>query len=301
MSEVCITNIQRYSVHDGPGIRTTIFFKGCPLQCVWCANPECMDPEPMVFYKQSLCSGDGLCIRGCPRGAISADPSAGIRIDREKCVRCGTCVDLCLTGALSVIGRRMKAEEILSVAKKDWLFYRNSGGGVTLSGGEPLAWPEGARRILKGLKQNAIHTAMETTGNVDRATLEGCLPWLDLILFDLKQTDTKKHRRLTGAGNERILDNLRWLGTTEKKIWVRMPIVPGVNDDPLDPAEVAAIVNELKGLERVELLPYHPWGRGKYQSIGILCPLPAQREPDPAYMAQLRDRLGSRIRVPVMV
>jgi pyruvate formate lyase activating enzyme len=260
-----------------------------------------MESGKMIFYKQNHCNGDGLCVKACPNQAISEHETFGKLIDRKKCTQCGICVDACLSGALTINGEQMTTERIIEIVKKDWLFYRNSGGGVTLSGGEPLAQADGAREILKGLKQNAIHTAIETTGCVDRAALEDCLPWLDLIIFDIKQTDTSRHKTLTGAGNEQILDNLRWAGRAHKKIWVRMPIVPGVNDDPVDFMQVADMVNEMRGLERVELLPYHPYGNGKYQSIGLSCPLPDQKEPDKQYMEQLRNTFRKYIKdAPVM-
>jgi pyruvate formate lyase activating enzyme len=259
-----------------------------------------MHPKPEIYHRSSLCTNDGACIAACPNGAIRRHDAFGIYIDRAKCEECGACIDACIPGALSTMGRSWDVDEIVAKVKRDAPFYRNSGGGVTLSGGEVFAQPDAALELLQKLSRSRIHTAVETGGCVDWDCIEACLPFLDLVLYDVKHMDSGKHKDLTGIGNERILENLAWLGETGKKVWIRAPIVPGCNDDAESVLKVAEIANRVKGLEKIELLPYHPYGSGKYAGVGKAYALSGLEAPDKATMESLRDRLQKVVQVPVI-
>lgn len=263
----CVFNIQRYAIHDGPGIRTTVFLKGCPLVCLWCDNPESQMLQPQIFFWQDRCIRCGTCIAVCPRDAITADDHGNKMIDVSLCDMCGVCVDECYPGALEQVGSFKSVKEVIQVVLEDRLFYENTGGGMTLSGGEPLAQPEFCLALLKTAREYGIHTAIETTGQAAWVDLEKLLPYLDLVLYDVKEVDDERHQRFIGGSNRLILDNLKRLAGTDKQVIIRRPIVPGYNDDPESIHALGQFVQQLGTVRQVDLLPYHRMGQNKYAHL----------------------------------
>ena len=264
-----ITHIQRYSIHDGPGIRTVVFFKGCPLACLWCCNPETQSFQPELEFIQKLCQHCGQCVKICPENAVNADlfcPESE-KINRQKCTLCGECVVVCPSDALKIIGQKMDAEAALAVIKKDAAYYRRSGGGVTLSGGEPLSQPEFAQQLLEKCHDLNIHTALETCGQAPRKIFEQILPFTNLFLFDIKHLEPKLHKQLTGVSNELILSNLRWLHEKSANITLRFPLIPEKNMDAANLQSLARLINEL-GIKELNLMPFHQMGKDKYSHLG---------------------------------
>lgn len=261
-----VFDIQRYSLHDGKGIRTIVFLKGCPLSCEWCANPESQNLCPELFYLRSRCIMCGLCARVCPEGALKKT-EAQISIDLEKCTRCFVCAQECPAMALMQKGREMTAEQAAAEAVRDRVFFEKSGGGVTLSGGEPLYQFGFALALLKCLKAKHIHTVIETTGNVPWKSLEEALPYIDTLYYDVKHVDTQAHHRFVGAGTELILENLQKLAQTDTEVIVRIPVIPGFNDDDLSIAMIAEKLKRTR-VNGVDLLKFHQYGAGKYASLG---------------------------------
>ena len=263
-----VTDIQRFSVHDGPGIRTTVFLKGCGLRCAWCHNPETLRPGPELQVLPDRCIGCDACRQACPRGAHAVEGGAR-RFLRDRCRACGSCARTCYAGALVLVGREMESGEVLAEVLEDAPFYRRSGGGMTLSGGEPLGQAGFSRELLEGAKAEGLHTAVETSlaASWDRVAL--LLPLADLFLVDLKLMDPARHREWTGAANDRILENARRLSREGRPLVIRTPVVPGVNDAPGAIGAVADFVRDLSSAEAYELVPYHPLGTGKYRSLGI--------------------------------
>lgn len=260
-----VFNIQRFSVHDGPGIRTTVFLKGCPLKCFWCQNPESQKRRPEIFLNPENCTGCAHCVSVCPTGASTLKDGHSA-IKRQQCEGCGSCVENCQNDARTLIGKYMAVSEVVHEVIKDKKFYDNSEGGVTLSGGEPLYQPEFAGAILKRCKEAGLHTAIETCGYAPWPVVKKLLDYTDLVLYDIKCIDSKKHRDATGQSNELILENARKLVRCIT-MRVRVPLVPGFNDSP---HEVRAIVNfvkkELRSVE-IDLLPYNRLGECKYRRL----------------------------------
>ncbi|GHU34135.1 glycyl-radical enzyme activating protein [Clostridia bacterium] len=262
-----IFDIQRFSIHDGPGIRTTVFMKGCPLRCLWCHNPESWERRTELAYYADKCVSCGRCADICPHGCHIIE-SGTHTLSRENCTVCGKCAEVCFNSALKLIGREISASEVLGEVRKDAKFYEKSGGGVTLSGGEPLSQPDFAVNILTACKHEGIHTAVETSGYADRDVFARCIEFTDLFLFDIKAADSVKHKRFTGADNVRILDNLYWLDANGTQIILRCPIIPGLNDDSAHFREIANIANSLKNVRQIDVEPYHPLGLSKAEAIG---------------------------------
>jgi len=275
-----VFDIQRFSVHDGPGIRTTVFLKGCSLHCFWCHNPEGLRMTPEVQFLPNRCLGCGACVAACEHDGQHLDD--GVRsFERERCVACGACVEACVAEALTLAGKQMTAEAVVAEVMRDRVFYETSGGGVTLSGGEPALQPDFSAAILAQCKAEGLHTAIETCGHIPWSGLEALLPVTDLVMMDLKHVDSAKHRAATGAGNERILANARQLALTRKPLIFRTPVVPGVNDTPAEIEAIAAFVRELVSLRAIssngngpaeiswELLPFHRLAADKYRSLGL--------------------------------
>lgn len=254
-----VFDIQRYSLGDGPGIRTTVFFKGCPLRCAWCQNPESLRRAPELAFRSERCVDCRACADVCPNDAIR---TGGVpRLDRSRCDGCGACVEACPTQAVTTIGRRYTVAELVETVAEDRAFYESSGGGVTLSGGEPTSQFTFVRAFLAACRAEGLHTAIETSGHVDRARLAELLPLLDVIQFDLKLADTTEHGRLTGVGNRKILENARWLAAVGAPVAFRIPLVPGVTDTETNLRETAAFLTGI-GVHRVEICPYHTgWER----------------------------------------
>lgn len=260
-----IFNIQKFSIHDGPGIRTTVFLKGCPLQCKWCSNPESISPSPEIMVYDARCIHCGKCEEACPEGAIVAIEGSE-RIDLAKCTHCMECVKVCHSKALERTGTDMTVREVIEEVEKDSLFYQNSGGGVTLSGGEPLFQWRFTRGILQECKEMGFHTALDTTGYASWEVLEDVLRYVDLVLYDIKHMDDQCHMEGTGVSNTRILENIRRTASVVRT-WLRFPVIQGFNDSPENVDGVASLALEL-GLEKVSLLPYHEWGTAKYDKLG---------------------------------
>lgn len=269
MEEPVIFNIQKYSIHDGDGIRTTVFFKGCPLRCAWCHNPESQDFRPELFFDPAKCTGCGECVSACPRGANRIAGGRAV-FDRELCARCGACAQVCLGQARELSGRRWPLSELVAELEKDRPFYEESGGGVTLSGGEAMAQPmEYVEALMRALFERGIGVFVDTCGDVPYERFERILPYADTFLYDVKAVSEEKHRRYVGSGNRRILENLRRLSADGARIYLRLPLVDGVNMEREDLEAVAGFLRE-NGVrvERISLLPYHDIGRAKYGRLG---------------------------------
>lgn len=264
-----IFDIQRFSVHDGPGIRTLVFFKGCPLACLWCSNPESQRFGAEVLFDAERCVACGGCAEVCPHRAIRRGGDR-IQYERETCVACGRCVDVCYAEARTLAGRQVTVDEAVAEVCKDAPFFARSGGGVTLGGGEPLAQAKFALGILKECRAQDIHTAIETCGHVPWPAIEAILPWTGLFLFDLKHLDVLKHRSHTGGDVNLILSNLQQLAASGARVTVRVPVVPDFNDTPEDIRSIADRVVSL-GIRELHLLPYHRLGQNKYRLLGRPC------------------------------
>lgn len=263
-----VFDIKGFAVHDGPGIRTTVFLKGCPLRCDWCHNPESQSGKPVLAQFARNCIGCGKCLTRCPNGALSRGETQ-IVIDRSKCVGCGACAQTCYAEALVLRGKTMTVEEVMAEVRKDKPFYDNSGGGMTISGGEPLAQPEFTLALLKAAKAEGLHTCLDTSGYASWATLEQMLPYVDMVLYDLKGVSPSLHRARTGRPNSMIMENLQALTSDGVMVKVRLPMVPGYNDSEEAVRDMARFLSSLKHVPTVEMLPYHKLGESKYEALGI--------------------------------
>ena len=270
-----VFDIQRFSIHDGPGIRTAVFFKGCPLRCVWCHNPESQRPRPELLFFAHRCTGCGRC------AAICAFTHTA------QCAACGKCAAACRFGAREISGYEIGADEVLSKVLRDRAFYETSGGGVTLTGGEPLAQPDFASELLEKCKANGLHTAIETCGHAPWETLSRLLPYLDLVYFDIKGIDPALHKKNTGVSNERILANAARLKESGGNVIFRMPYIPGYNDGEL------AAVKDFTGAFPLQLMPYHATGEGKYAALGRDYPAAGTQPPETAAVAALAQRYAA--------
>lgn len=279
-------DIKRFSIHDGPGIRTTVFLKGCPLNCWWCHNPEGQAPGPELVFRAGRCIGCGACLEVCPRAAISLDGGVA-RTDRERCGLCGACVEACYTEAREMAGREMTVQQVVAEIERDVPFYDQSGGGVTFSGGEPLLQQDFLLALLQACRERGIHTAVDTCGYAPWEVLDRVRGLTDLFLCDLKLMDDARHREYTGVSNRLILENVRALSERGHAIFLRLPIIPGVNDDDENIRQAGAFAAGLPHLERVDLLPYHPTGVGKYDRLDQVYRLPDTRPPSDRRMAEI--------------
>jgi pyruvate formate lyase activating enzyme len=278
-----VFDIRRYTLHDGPGIRTTVFLKGCALSCLWCHNPESQSSGPELILRESRCIRCGACVEACERGAITWTES-GPSTDRSKCRACGTCATVCFAEARELAGRTMTVEQVMAEVERDVPFYEESSGGLTLSGGEPLLQPYFTAALLRAAKERGLHTALDTCGHASWKSLERLRHHVDLFLYDLKLMDDMRHQLFTGVSNRRILANLRALVERGHRVVLRVPVIPGINDDDENLRAVGVFAASLPGLAGVDLLPYHRTGVDKYARLDRKYPLPHT-------LAPVRERL----------
>jgi len=278
MVEGTIFDIKKYAIHDGPGIRSTVFFKGCPLACRWCHNPEGITVAAQKIYRQERCIGCGECIQICPNGVMT-QAAEGIVSDPAKCDLCQTCADYCPSEAVEFVGRKVTVGDVMQEIEKDIAFYDESGGGITFSGGEPLMQPEFLLQLLDACAELDLHRTVDTTGYADSELLLQVARKTDLFLYDLKLMDAAKHRDFTGVSNEKILNNLKLLAENKARIQVRVPIIPGINSDAANIDRTAAFVSALPGVENIAILPFHNSARGKYRRLGMECISPDIESP----------------------
>lgn len=293
-----IINIQKYCVHDGPGIRTTVFFKGCPLRCWWCHNPESHNPKHEIMFFQERCTGCGICIKRCPQNAIEVINSVPTT-DKQKCSLCGKCTNFCPNNAREYVGEDITAKELIKEIIKDRVFYEESGGGVTFSGGEPLIHTDFLNEVLKICKDGGIHTAIETSGYAPWDNFEKTLDKVDLFLYDLKLMNSERHKKYMGVGNEVILENLKKLSDRGCNLFIRMPVIAGVNDDEDHINESIRFLKNIKILQ-VNLLPYHKMGMDKYRRLNKDYKLSGMEKPSDERMAEIADKFnkcGIKVRI----
>lgn len=321
MTSGMVFDIKKYSINDGPGIRTTVFMSGCPLSCLWCHNPESQSLQPVLLYRQSRCLACGACVEVCPENAISVGlenqytdytenteehgeilikksallheirvfPVPKILTDREKCTRCQTCIAACYSGAREFSGRELTVGEVMSQVIREIPFYDESGGGVTFSGGEPLMQPRFLSALLKACRKQEIHTVVDTSGFANWQVFEQILGDTDLFLYDLKQMDSEKHREVTGVPNEPMLENLRKLSAAGARCVARIPLIPGINDDAQNLTESAKFLASLPRLEGVELMGYHDIAQAKYEALGMEYKLAGLKPPSAETMLSAQE------------
>ncbi|MFD3157789.1 glycyl-radical enzyme activating protein [Haloimpatiens sp. FM7330] len=265
MIKATVCEIEKYAIHDGPGIRTTVFLKGCPLKCLWCSNPETQKRENEVYYNMNKCILCGRCVQECSNNALKIEKDRVV-VDRQKCEVCGECIEVCPMGALNLVGKTMSITDVIEEVNKDRIFYEKSGGGVTVSGGEVLINGEFVVELLKKCKEEYINTAIETSGFGKWDTLFNISRYADLIMFDIKHTNCENHKKLTGVSNETILNNLSKLSKLHSNIIIRVPLIPGLNDSVKNIQNTSKIAKE-NGIKEIHLLPYHSLGKEKYRQL----------------------------------
>ena len=291
MAKGLIFDIKRYAIHDGPGIRTTVFFKGCPLRCPWCHNPEGQESIPEVIAYPERCEDEcDLCLSVCPQDAISKNGKS-IKIDQDRCDLCKKCKDVCVYEALEIAGQELTDKEVLKEIEKDRIFFEESDGGLTCSGGEPLMQPDFLMSILELAKKRGIHTAVDTSGYASFDVLDRISKNTDFFLYDIKILDDKKHKKFTGVSNQVILENLKKLSETGKPIAARIPVVPGVNDDEENIRGIAGYLLSLKNIMHINLLPLHRGGTEKYKRLGKKSMTTALKPPSEGKVERIKEIL----------
>lgn len=284
-----VTNIQGYSIHDGPGIRTVVFLKGCGLECQWCSNPECISPHPEVGFIKTLCTKCGKCAEICSAGALVYEEGKLPHIDRKRCTGCGACSTICSYQVFVLYGQPMNASEIFDAVNRDKMFYQASGGGVTVSGGEALLQPQLVCELFEKCHKAGIDTCIETSGYATKSSLRQVIPYTNYILFDLKHLNPEKHLQYTGKPNSLIISNARIAAESGVETLFRMPLIPGINDDLQNIKETADFLHRLgNNTLRIELMPYHRLGKGKYESLGKQYHLPELLSPEPQHLESVK-------------
>ena len=289
-----VFDIKKYAIHDGPGIRTTVFFKGCPLNCLWCHNPESRQDRAELGFRKNRCIGCGQCAEACPREAISLVENHPVT-DVEKCVLCGRCVDVCIAGAREIIGHRMTVSEVMAEVERDVIFYDQSGGGVTFSGGEPLMQPDFLVALLNRCRALNIHTAVDTSCYAEPDVIKSVAEKTDLFLCDIKHIDNEMHERFTGVGNKLILDNIKLISQAGKKIIIRVPVIPGFNDDPANIEATGEFAASIAGVGRIDLLPFNRGGIEKSARLTRETNSMQIETPDDDKMSEIADNLSKYV------
>ncbi len=282
-----IFDIERFAIHDGPGIRTTLFLKGCPLACWWCHNPESLSPRPQLALLSSKCIGCGRCFDACPHGVHEKHVDGSRALHREKCAVCGRCAEACVAEALVIQGREITVDQAMEELRKDMPFYKTSGGGVTLSGGEPMRQPDFCEAVLAACRREHIHTALDTSGYAPWEDYERVLRSVDLVLYDCKLADPEEHRRYTGVSNNLIRENLTRIDARGVPIEIRIPIIPGINDARENIEKTARMLAGKKCITAVTLLPYHGLGETKYPQVGRVYRLDGLQTPSREHMEEI--------------
>lgn len=293
-----IFNIQHFSLDDGAGIRTTVFMKGCPLNCIWCHNPESKKLKTQLFYNSEKCKGCRQCANVCPNTCHLFENGVH-SYKRENCIACGKCAKNCLFKALETVGSEKTVEEVLAEVLQDAPFYETSGGGLTLSGGEPMYQFPFVYELVKSAKEKGLHVCMETCGFAKEELFLKIAPFIDVFLFDYKETDSEKHKKLTGVSNENILKNLKNLDDLGKRIILRCPIIPSCNDEEEHFEGIAKTANDLKNIERIDIIPYHPLGIGKCIMLGEEVSFSDLSYPSKATISGWRERVSKKTEVTV--
>jgi pyruvate formate lyase activating enzyme len=294
-----VFNVEKYAVHDGPGIRTVVFFKGCPLHCWWCHNPEGQNLRPELVYRETRCIGCGECVKNCPRKALSL-VSQHATLNRKICDTCGICAQTCPSEALSIVGKDMSVEEVIREIETDRIFYDESEGGVTFSGGEPLLQPSFLNAILEECNERKIHTTLDTSGCASQGVVDKIRGKVDLFLYDLKIMDDANHRKYTGVSNRLILQNLQRLAKDGSNIVISIPIIPSINDDEDNILGAGEFIASLPGVGQVSLLPYHRAGVDKYRNLGRAYRLNGIRPQSSRKTRMIKERLeafGLKVRI----
>lgn len=286
-----IFDIKRYAINDGPGIRTAVFFKGCPLDCWWCHNPEGRTSHPQLMFRVNRCRACGTCLQACSQGAITLNATSVT--NWEICDDCGQCADVCVNGAREIVGRQVTTDELLAEIGRDIPFYDQSGGGVTFTGGEPMLQRVFLREVLSACREQEIHTTVDTSGYTSWDGLDEISTFTDLFLYDLKLMDPERHKKYTSVSNRIIIKNLQKLSEKKARIIVRIPLIPGINDDVENLQRLGEFLSALPNLDGVELMPYHDIGLAKYEALGLAYRLKSLQPATNSQVEQAEDLLSN--------